>query len=661
MNATPEFFKGHPMRHQKSNLLAAFARHRSELALHCGQIMRPPPEIPVDVWCEQNIYIPAPQTQSPGYLRFDGREFLREPLQAFAMTEIRDLVLCFGSQIGKTTFLMAGVAWSIACDPCGVLWVMSTIEMGRSFSEVRWVPMVYSTPLLEAMIPLGARRHSFKKTQQQLGGAVVNFVGSNSPGNLASRPARRVILDEVDKFPEATAKEADAVNLAEQRTKSFANPQRVKVSTPTVREGLIWQEFVKGDMRRRFLPCPSCGNHVVLAWSKAYTVLPVLGCEAFIVWDKEARRDGGGWDLERVERSARAECPHCGAHILDSQKTAMDRGGEWRPTSKHPPAAGFRSYHLSSLYAASPETTFGRLAVAFLQAKNSLLGLKGFINGNLAEPYEAQDTLGDRVEIISPKPSSEAKPETATKATRLMTVDCQAKAPYFWYVVREWRAGECEGIAAGSADTWEELEEIQRKNAVEEIHVGVDSGWGARSDSEVYERCVAHVVDFQQRDEKLPLAIGWTPLKGSPGRKTWKHADGTQRPWWVTEVDPFEGKSQSGRVNMQLLHYSGDILKDVLQGLRRKQGTFRWMVRDGVATETYWRHLDGEVKKAVRNMRNGRVTYQWAPRSKHWPNHLGDCEVNQIALALALKLFVIPTQPETNEKPTNSQGSGSPV
>ena len=45
---------------------------------------------------------------------------------------------------------------------------------------------------------------------------------------------------------------------------------------------------------------------------------------------------------------------------------------------------GHRSYHLSSLYSPWRLTSFGALAVQFLEAKDSLLGLQGFVNGVLS-------------------------------------------------------------------------------------------------------------------------------------------------------------------------------------------------------------------------------------------------------------------------------------
>ena len=188
--------------------------------------------------------------------------------------------------------------------------------------------MVKVSPSLTSLMPTGsAKRTGMTLLQQEFGTSLVNFVGSNSPANLASRPARVAIMDEVDKFPKEVRNEADAVNLAEQRTKSFTNPLRVKASTPTEEDGLIWQEFLKGDQRRYQVPCPLCRKPVVFAWSEQFCVMPRLGCEAWVSWDSTAKRSDGSWDLDRVARSAHAVCPHCGGDIPDSAKTRMIREG----------------------------------------------------------------------------------------------------------------------------------------------------------------------------------------------------------------------------------------------------------------------------------------------------------------------------------------------
>ena len=285
---------------------------------------------------------------------------------------------------------------------------MPTKSSVENFSAKRWMKMLKRSPVFERLIPTGKDRHDFAKLQQEIGGAIIDLVWSNSPAALASTPARVVTLDELDKFMEASMKEADAMDLAEQRCKNFANPKRTKTTTPTIPEGMGWQEFIKTDQRRRQGPCPGCKKHVKFAWSSDFTVFPQVGNEAWAVWDKEAKRESGAWDLDRVERSARYQCPFCGFHIQDRWRTWVDRNGVWVPAEKRvkngenevKPAAGYRGYHLPSLWAPSPQCNVGKLAVKFLQKKGSLLGLQGFINGDLAEPFESQDTRGQRIEII---------------------------------------------------------------------------------------------------------------------------------------------------------------------------------------------------------------------------------------------------------------------
>lgn len=591
-------------------------------------------------WARENLVIPGPQTQTPGPFSVVGREYMREPIECFSAPDVSDVVLCFGSQTGKTTVIMAGVAWFVGCQPSTVLWVLPSSDLAKSFSATRWTPVLRASPSLEALIPKGALRHDFAKKEQRIGASTVNFVGSNSPANLASRPARIVVLDEVDKFPvESKHGEADAVNLAEQRTKGFADPKRIKTSTPTEADGLIWQEFLKGDQRRFFAPCPHCQKLVVLAWSPQYTIFPKTGEEAFVRWDKEARRTDGAWDLDRVERSAHAECPHCHGEIRDTHKTLLNRGGEWRATERG--SYGWRSYHLPSLYAATPQTTFGRLAVQFLQQKRSELGLLGFIQGCLAEPYQSQDTAGLRTERV-------VRIQSADGWRKLLTVDCQAKSPAFWFVVRAWRDGETTAIEAGHAETWEELREVQQRHAIDDRDVAVDSGFGARSDAEVYRNCMRFgtVMVYHGRG----VHVGWLPCKGFPGRRRWKDKEGgTQHPYIIQEVDPFRGTADGGRVTIQLFEFSADWFKDLLAELRAQKGVVKWGVSDAVATDEYWRHMDGEMKQRERSAKTGMTRYAWVRRGTSWPNHLFDCEVMQLAVAQFLDVLVMPQQ-ETQQQ-----------
>jgi hypothetical protein len=589
------------------------------------------PKQSVSDWCVQSLRFNEPNNSGPFSLA--GREYAREILDSQADALISDEVLVFGSQAGKTATVMGKAAWTIRNNPSRIFWVMPTRDTVQKFSRTRWSMLIRNSPELAALVPTGARRHDFSTFQQMLGGAIIDFVWSNSPAALASVPAPVVILDEVDKFDEGGRREANAVELANQRTKSFAVPKRIKTSTPTLTEGLIWQEFLKTDQRRRFLPCPHCGKFMVLVWAKNFTAFKLTGSDAEIKWDKEAKREDGTWDLDRVERSARMECPHCGGHIRDAHKTVMDRQGEWRPTAKA--ANGYRGWHLPSLYSASAETNFGKLAIKFLQAKNSLLGLQGFINGDLAEPYESQDRQTERIEVVT------QRFEISEEWEKVMFVDCQATnkdGGYFWYVCRAHSSGKSHGFDAGPLQTWDEVRDKQQAHRIRNDRVVVDSGWGGVSDDTIYANCVrfCEIIPSPALG-KLPFAFGWTPSKGMPGRKRWKDKKtGLSVPYFMRPIDPFIGTADAGKVEMELFEFPSDYFRDILENMRRGAGDYKWSVEQTMASETYWRHMDAYIKEPMRNARTGRITYEWKKRSSHWPDHLNDCEVGNNAYAAYL-------------------------
>lgn len=601
------------------------------------------PQKPVSEWCCENLRFDEPDNRAP--FTSLGREYIVEPLNEFSDPLILDDVTVFGSQSGKTVLHMGRIAWATFFKGVRVLWVMpNTDGLGgaKNFSNTRWRKMLMASPCFATKIPTGINsRTEWKTMHQRIGSSLIDFGGSNSPANLASIPARIIVLDEVDKFSEGTRKEADAVNLSEQRTKRFGDPKKLKSSTPTMSTGLIWQEFLKGDQRRYQIPCPACGRMILLVWSLEYTVLKETGIEGYVHWDKEAKLSNGTWDLERVKNSARVFCPHPQClykDFTDDKKTKAVRNGQWLATNTAA-AKSFRSRHLSSLYASGPQTSFGAIAVQFLQAKSSLLGVQGFINGMLAEPYEMQDRSSRRTELIELHSNA---PEE--KGTNLMTIDCQRNAPYFWFVVRKWLKNKCIGLEAGPCDTEDELRGKQADHHVENCSVGIDSGFGARSEVEVYKMC-ARYSEMQEQENGRMLALGWMPMKGMPTRKRWKDPQTElMLPWHLQPIDPFMGTAHAGEVEMSLLEFSADLFKDVLESLRAGKGEFKWSLEQAMATEEYFRHLSGEIKEGKQSPRTGRVDYLWVRRGRHWPNHLLDCETEQLALASFGQMFNLETQ-----------------
>lgn len=575
-------------------------------------LYRPTPRQTVVEWAEGNLKLTARQTEHPGPFSTSVRPYVREPLEAWKDPGVAEMTLCWGSQTSKTTLLMVGLAWLIDNEPSPALWLMPTENLARSFSKSRWMPMLEDSPALVAHFP--GDRDKLTNLEQHFDRATLTFVGSNSPANLASRPVRVLVADEVDKFAQATEREADALDLAEQRLKAFSSSKLFLTSTPTTTDGRIWQRFLRGDQRRFYIPCPHCKAPIRLEWRQ-------------VKWDEGAKLEDGKWDFSKVRASARYECQLCKGSMTDAQKVAGLRHGQWIPENKGA-LPGVRSYHLSSLYSPDRKCTWGHLAVQFLEAKESLLGLQGFVNGNLAEPWENQAAPREREELVVTGAEG-----ISEKALPFLTVDCQASSPHFWFVVRVWNEdGSSRAIDAGPLDTWHDVREKQRQHGVQDTHVVIDSGYDAPS---VYAECLRW-GRFFRRDGRVPLWVGWMPAKGMP-RRGWRNPkSGVDEPFYLRGIDPRVGDNagRQGNLELKLLEFGTDTTKDILERLRKGKTGTRWEVAERVATPDYWRHLDCEQKVARLSAATGRTTWTWLPRSSKWPNHMADCEVMQVAAAL---------------------------
>jgi len=585
-----------------------------------------PPDITVTEWCERHLELTQLQTDQPGPYSTSITPYVREVLECVRDPEVEEIVLCWGAQTTKTMTLMASAIWLLANSPRPLLWVMPNKDLAQSFCENRL------RPLIQTCAPLYATRttdrHRWKKTEMAFDRAVLNLVGSNSPANLASRPAGALVMDEVDKFAEATDREANALELAELRTRTFAGPKVWKASTPSTPEGPIWQAFLRGDQRRYAMPCPHCAGLVIPVMDPAKSALAATGMEAPLRWDQDAKGPDG-WDHRRVEQSARLECPHCHGHILDHHKTAMLRAGRWLPTNPNAPA-GVRSYHLPSLTAPWTKTRWGRLAVEFLKAQSSLEGLKGFITGTLSEPDMLQWEGGGAARTERIVVPGQAEPLTQTAF--ILTADKQKD--HLWWVIREWAPGGASRLRAwGRCETEDDLDEVRGQYGVAADLTGIDDGYEG---AVVLRECMRR---------------GWFAMRGEDRRGWPEHQpDGRviDRPYRVRLADPLIGQEGQGTRTVSELRFAAPTCKDILARLRRPdRSPVRWEVPEEYATDEYWRHLDGEYKARTFNARTGRVSYVWTRRSRHWPNHLFDCEVMQLAVALKVGLLSLSTPTST--------------
>lgn len=519
---------------------------------------------------------------------------------------IESIVLCFGSQIGKTEAELNMIGFALHQSKAPVMMVYPTDTLAKFNSDKRVKPMIKNT---EPLAKIYNENESSKLEFNFNTGNYLVLSGANSPASLASRAIKYVFFDEVDKYPVFSGKEANPIKLATERTKTFVDAKHVMVSTPTVENGNIWTALKQAHAQKEYyVPCPHCGEYQKLVFKQ-------------IKWPDEAKGN-----KDRIRDTAYYECVHCKKAIYDKHKMDMLRNGEWR--TENEPNCRVRSvgYHLSSLY--SPWIAFGKVAYEFFTSKDFPDQLMNFINSWLAEPWRSAKTKS--TQTLHFTESTYGRGVVPDKATLLIaSVDVQLD--YFWWEVRAYAPGvKSYLIDYGQASTWDDLEEIivNREYPTEYgeprqvMKAGIDSGF--RTD-EVYQFCA-----------RFPEIC--IPLKGSSNHKT------LTAPYSMSSVE----KGVIGGLKLYVLNT--DYWKDFI---------FARMVRpaDEVGTihlfkdcpQEYTDHLRSEEKQEIRNVKTGEVTVQWKPLTGHPTNHLLDtCTYNAAVADIAGVKYL--TEPEEYEE-----------
>ncbi len=343
-----------------------------------------PPRLTVSQWSEAYRILPRETTRQHGPWRNDRVPFaveIMDTLSAHDRTEVTALMK--GAQIAGTEIGLNALGYWIEHDPSAILVVCPTIPDARKFSRRRLRPLIISTPALKARVEEERSRDAASNTlyREFPGGAII-LVGANAPGGLAGNPVRRLFFDDADSCTAEIGEEGDPLYLAEVRTTTFPNRKVYVNGTPKIEgESRIERLFLRGDQRRYYVPCPSCGRFDFLTWT-GYANFSDL-------------EDGGhyriAWEEGRPE-TAHCVCPGCGAQISEAQKDGMFARGQWRATAQGDGRTA--SFHLSGLYSPHGWLSWAEVAREFLEVKNDPVALKGWVNLRLGETWRRhQDAL----------------------------------------------------------------------------------------------------------------------------------------------------------------------------------------------------------------------------------------------------------------------------
>jgi phage terminase large subunit GpA-like protein len=359
--------------------------------------LKPIPRLTVSQWADSNRELTRETSPEYGRWRTSRVPYTREIMDSLSSLDRCEMVAWMKcSQIAATEVGLNWIGYSIEQDPGPFMLVVPSDPFARRYSKRRIRPMIDACPALRALVkPARSRDSGNTTTQKDFPGGSLIIASAQSAPSLSSDPVRRVMLDEVDRFPRDVSQEGSPIGLAETRTTNFPNRKIYVVSSPATRErSSIEPLFLQGDQRRYFVPCPHCPHVDFITWRGLDPFKSEVG--GIVGEDGVRRHFSIVWDEGRTETAAMM-CPACKNRIPEHHKPWMLRekgfGGlaEWLPT-----AAGdgyVRSYHTPGMYSPLGWLSWSKMAREFVRAEKEMQrgareAMQTCVNTRLGECWE---------------------------------------------------------------------------------------------------------------------------------------------------------------------------------------------------------------------------------------------------------------------------------
>lgn len=578
--------------------------HRLATAL--ATLFEPPSRLSPSEWCARYIRLPAGANETePGRIDWSTRPYLREPLDRLTDPKATDIIFVAPTRDGKTFLLRMGLAYSIGGDPCPCLWYDSTEAKGRSISIKEIQPLVEHNDILSRRKP--RNRNHYTNQLMMFAGAPFLIYGANTAGQAAGDTAKFIFGNEVDKWGEATDKEAGLLELVRHRTESFDSERcHMFSSTPTLETGPIWYSYLKSDQRVWLARCPDCGKFHALKWDN-------------VRWAPEAQITEHQWNLDQVKTSAYYQCEHCGSRWSDHMRRLAVQHPEAHWNANNPsPTPGFFGYHINGLYGPKDKNNVGNLAVDFLSARVAgfYANRQDFWNSRMGMPW-VDNVSSLTQEKFAARECSALRGEVPTDMQAdvlIIGADVQTYGIPWVAEVCDW-SGRYHTIDHGIAATWADLEQVQRT-------------LGENTNARGY---VIIDANFEDRRTETLQAINGRQDLG------WVAAEGFEYAKELVRVEKANvymgGRLQSSQVcvpKLMISTYEFKVeLEKAISGEMRNWTTYQLPLVASPAEqreqEEFYAQLLDERRVPRKRRLAGKPAFEWKSRSNN--NHAWDCKV----------------------------------
>lgn len=341
-------------------------------------------------WAEQNRYLTSEETSMSGQFSFDRAPYCKMLLNTCKSTHpARTIVGMKAAQVGLTKSVIENIiGYRVAEEPCPILFLTGHADLSeeamenidKMFDNTGLRPLIRSTSLRKSG-KTGDTAHS-----KEFAGGSIRSGSVNNHKLLRQRSVEVVIVDDFDAAKKSDKSSGDTAQMVIKRQSAFrASRKTYFISSPELKENSnVYPLYLQGDQQKYHIPCPCCGEMIILYWS--------------VELDDKSGMGGITWQLnddsELVDGSVGYICQKCGGFFDEDNKNEWLNLGEWFATTKAKDPT-ILSFHISSLYATSTFFDWEHYVRQYLQAcppdqprDESLY--KAFVTLVLGEPYEQE-------------------------------------------------------------------------------------------------------------------------------------------------------------------------------------------------------------------------------------------------------------------------------
>lgn len=360
----------------------------AQLAAALARVYAPACELSCWDWARKNIIL-TPEESRDHHGPYDGTltiyvkrlfDFINTPAE-----KEKEFIIRKSAQLGFTLAYLLIICYIAATRPTHVLFAMDSAKEAKNISARIQRLLTTNPSLANTFTDEGT--DDLQNLLLRLRGMLVHLSGSGSAGAFANKSIGLAILDELDKHIPAPGGHANTIDLARDRLKKVHEGKLIAGGTPQRWEGETNKNFLTGTREELHFRCPHCDHLQPIRWEQ----MRFEHCKDL----------AGAWDYQRVLAETYLECENkvgCGKPIYDHHKSrmlALDRI-QWvahnTGQDDDKPVPDRVSIWINDLYSQDRQTTWGRLAVKWLDAQKSPSKLRNFFNESLGLPRREAKT-----------------------------------------------------------------------------------------------------------------------------------------------------------------------------------------------------------------------------------------------------------------------------